>query len=108
MSDLPRNEGEWIVPPQDYLQRRPPTHSASRTPQSIHVAMRDGVRLALDVYRPLDADGPTGRPVDATVPAITIFTPYYRRFTLAPKAPPSSEPSTSAFRYRGFFVARAH
>ena len=63
--------------------------------------MRDGVRLAVDVYLPSDSEGQAPA---AKLPAIIIFTPYYRRFALHPEAPPSSEPSISAGRYRDFFV----
>ena len=54
MSDLPRDDGSWRVLPQDYLTRRPATYSSSRRPGSVYVAMRDGVRLAVDLYLPCD------------------------------------------------------
>ena len=103
MSDLPRNDGGWRVLPQDYLARRPPTYSSLRRPTSFYAAMRDGVRLAVDVYLPSDSDGSA---LAERLPAIVIFTPYYRRFALRSDAPPSSEPSISASRYRDFFVPR--
>src|SRR5438477_7817542 len=105
MSDLPRNDGSWQILPQDYLARRPTTYSSSRRPRSSYVAMRDGVRLAVDVYLPLDS---AGTAIAETLPAIVIFTPYYRRFALRSDAPPSSEPSVSAGRYRDFFVPRGY
>ena len=40
---------------------------------SVYVAARDGTRLAVDVYRPETGGG---------VPAVLLFTPYYRRFDL--------------------------
>ena len=105
MSDLPRNDGAWRVLPQDYLTQRPTTHASSRRPGSLYVAMRDGVRLAVDVYLPSDS----GATAPARgLPAIVIFTPYYRRFALRSGAPPSSEPSISAGRYRDFFVPRGY
>ena len=67
--------------------------------------MRDGVRLAVDVYLPSDSGG-TALP--SALPTIVIFTPYYRRFALRSDAPPSSEPSISAGRYRDFFVPRGY
>jgi uncharacterized protein len=97
MSDLPRNDGAGRVPPQDYLTRRPATYASSRRPRSSYVTMRDGVRLAVDVYLPSDSDGSA---LAERLPAIVIFTPYYRRFALRNGAPPTSEPSISAGRYR--------
>ncbi|MEO8132480.1 MAG: hydrolase, partial [Betaproteobacteria bacterium] len=77
MSDLPQNDVGWRVLPQDYLVRRPAAYSSSRRPDSCYVAMPDGVRLAVDVYLPSDAGAAefAGR-----LPALVIFTPYYRRF----------------------------
>src|SRR5688500_4350810 len=105
MSDLPQDDGGWRVLPQDYLMRRPATYSSSRWPSSCYVAMRDGVRLAVDVYLPSDSGGMA---LAERQPTIVIFTPYYRRFALRSDAPPSSEPSISAGRYRDFFVPRGY
>ncbi len=109
MSDLPRHESAdvdaWQQLPQDYLQRRPPSYASSRRPSSCYVTMRDGVRLALDAYRPLESDG---RETTSKLPTIVIFTPYYRRFVLDAAAPSTSEPSVSAARYRDFFVPRGY
>ena len=105
MSDLPRNDGGWRVLPQDYLTRRPTTYSSSRRPGSCYVAMRDSVRLAVDVYLPSDSGG---RALAESLPTMVIFTPYYRRFAMRGDAPSSSEPSVSAGRYRDFFVPRGY
>jgi len=105
MSDLPQTEAGWHVLPQQYLERRPAVHSSSRHPASCYVAMSDGVRLAVDVYLPTAAGGAA---LDARLPALAIFTPYYRRFALGSDAPASSEPSISAGRYRDFFVPRGY
>jgi putative CocE/NonD family hydrolase len=105
MSDLPRDDGGWRVPPQDYAARRPAEHQVSRRPASCYVAMRDGVRLAVDLYLPTKPDG---APIAGRRPAIVIFTPYFRRFALVPDAPAMSEPSISAGRYRDFFVPRGY
>ncbi len=105
MSDLPRNDGSWRVLPQDYLARRRATFSSSRSPASVYVTMRDGVRLAVDVYLPLQSGG---KAAAQPLPTIVIFTPYYRRFALRSDAPASSEPSISAGRYRDFFVPRGY
>jgi hypothetical protein len=61
---------------------------------------RDGGRLpaAVDVYLPPGASG--------RLPAILIFTPYYRRFALRARAPPESEASPGVARWRDLFVPR--
>jgi putative CocE/NonD family hydrolase len=64
--------------------------------------MRDGCRLAVDVYLP---QGPRAQD---RVPTILILTPYYRRFALREGAAPSSDPSPNAGRYRDFFVPRGY
>jgi uncharacterized protein len=105
MSDLPGHDGGWLVPPHEYGARRPAEHGVSRQPASCYVAMRDGVRLALDAYLPIGRDGTA---IAGRLPTIVIFTPYYRRFALRAGAPTSSEPSISAGRYRDFFVPRGY
>lgn len=100
MGDLPQ-AGSWHVLPQDYAVRRPPTCTVSRQPRSLHVTMRDGVRLAVDLYLP---DGAAA----TRLPTIVILTPYYRRFALRAGAPAASEPSIAAGRYRDFFVPRGY
>jgi uncharacterized protein len=105
MSDLPGHDGSWKVPPQDYAARRPAEYGLSRQPASCYVEMRDGVRLAVDVYLPTERDD---TPVAGHRPAIAIFTPYYRRFSLAAGSPASSEPSIAAGRYRDYFVPRGY
>ncbi|RZL94760.1 MAG: CocE/NonD family hydrolase [Variovorax sp.] len=42
---------------------------------SVYVPVRDGTRLAADVYRPADTDG---RPVDRAYPVLWMHTPYQR------------------------------
>jgi len=105
VSDRPGDDGGWKVTPQDYAAKRPAEHGVSRQPASSYIPMRDGVRLAIDVYRPLSKDG---KPVPGKWPTIAIFTPYFRRFALKPGAPSSSEPSIAAGRYRDFFVPRGY
>lgn len=41
---------------------------------SFHVTVRDGTRLAVDLYRPLK----NGKPVDARLPVVWMHTPYQR------------------------------
>jgi putative CocE/NonD family hydrolase len=105
MTDLPGKDGGWQVTPQDYAARRPAEHGVSRQPAACYVTMRDGVRLAVDTYLPL---GREGAPAAGRWPTIAIFTPYFRRFALAAEAPPTSEPSIAAGRYRDFFVPRGY
>ncbi len=62
--------------------------------------MRDGCRLAVDVYLPADAPLP--------VPAIVILTPYYRRFALAADAPQGTEACPGVARWRDLFVPRGY
>ncbi|HEX3348112.1 MAG TPA: CocE/NonD family hydrolase, partial [Acetobacteraceae bacterium] len=99
MSDSDLAGNAWILPPSAYLGSRPPGHVIT-PPRSQYLAMRDGCRLALDVYLP---EGAGGR-----VPCILILTPYYRRFALTPGAPSAIEAAPGAFRWRDLFVARGY
>ena len=81
MSDSDLEGGAWTVPPSRYLETRPPAHGIAR-PQSTYVTMRDGCRLAVDVYLPAG--------VRTALPCILILTPYYRRFALKAGAPEGS------------------
>ena len=63
--------------------------------------MRDGCRLAIDLYLP---ERPTA--ARSRCPTILILTPYYRRFRLAPGA--TAEPSPNAGKYRDAFVPRGY
>jgi putative CocE/NonD family hydrolase len=85
----------WHRSPQDYVAGRPRPFRVPAAPRSRYVTMPDGCRLAVDVYLPEAAPGP--------VPAIAIFTPYYRRFALA-DATRGDEVAPGAFRYRDLFV----
>ena len=102
MSDLPRNGGGWRVLPQDYLARRPAAYGvvAPAGSRTWRCATACGWRSTSTCRRI-----PRRR---SALPAIVIFTPYYRRFALRSDAPPSSEPSVSAGRYRDFFVPRGY
>lgn len=65
--------------------------------------MRDGCRIALDIWLP---EGP-GLDAGGRVPAILILTPYYRRFALRDGAI-GTEPSPNAAKYRDYFVPRGY
>jgi uncharacterized protein len=99
VSDGDRDSTAWRVTPSTYLGTRPGRGIVPR-PQSIYVTMRDGCRLAVDVYLPADTP--------ARVPAILILTPYYRRFALAAEAPQGTEACPGVARWRDLFVPRGY
>jgi hypothetical protein len=105
MSDADRDSDAWIIPPARYLDDRPPTHETG-APRSCYLAMRDGVRLAIDAYLPEPHPGPHPGPHAERVPAILILTPYYRRFALHPGA--NVEPCPTLARWRDLFVQRGY
>ena len=90
----------WHQSPHEYVEQRDKPFGVSLTPRSRYVAMPDGCRLAVDVYLP---QVPAGGDAPGPFPAITIFTPYYRRFALADSAR-HDEVAPGAFRYRNIFV----
>lgn len=100
MSDAQGITTAWRLAPADYVNGREAPYRIPARPISVYVPMRDGVRLALDAYIPERAPD--------KLPAIAIFTPYYRRFALAPDAPASTEPSPNAGKYRDFYVPRGY
>ena len=69
MSDRDDLGRAWRVSPTDYLKQRPATCAIGK-PTSCYVTMRDGVRLAVDVYLPEGAD------CAQRVAAIAVLTPY--------------------------------
>ena len=90
----------WRVSPHEYVERRARPFGVPPRPASLYVAMPDGCRLAVDLYLPqVPAEGEAPE----RFPAITIFTPYYRRFALA-DATRRDEVAPGAFRYRDLFV----
>lgn len=97
MSDSSKGSPAWRTSPADYIAARPKLAAGGIDRHSLHVAMRDGVRLALDVHLP------AGAPM-ARRPTVLLFTPYYRRFRLKDDAPPGTEASPSYAVYRDFFV----
>jgi len=105
MADTDTNGNAWRVAPSAYLAARPAEFACPAQPFSRHVTMRDGCRLALDVYLPQQAKGPAPA---AKLAAIVILTPYYRRFALRSGAPAGTESSPNAGKYRDFFVPRGY
>src|SRR5215213_666244 len=105
MADHDTNGRAWLVPPSAYLATRPPEFACPAKPLSLYVAMRDGCRLAVDVYLPQQSGGPEPA---SKLPTVLILTPYYRRFALKGGAPAGTETSPNAAKYRDFFVPRGY
>ena len=99
MSDHDLAGSAWHVSPSQYLTQRPVPYTLPAQPASRYLTMRDGCRIAIDVYLPQGGDE------SATFPVITIFTPYYRRFKVIAEG---AEPSPNAAKYRDFFVPRGY
>src|SRR4051812_29225703 len=93
------------LPQTAYLARRQAECASPDKPVSEYVAMRDGCRLAVDVYLPQRSAGAAPA---AKLPTILILTPYYRRFALKSGAPAGTENSPNAAKYRDFFVPRGY
>jgi len=74
MSDRDQTGAAWRLAPSSYAATREVAFALPEAPASRYLTMRDGCRIAVDVWRPDGATGP--------VPAILILTPYYRRFRL--------------------------
>src|SRR6185436_3393142 len=128
MPDLDHLGRAWRVTPGEYLKRRPATHRIPK-PSSRYLTMRDGCRLAIDVYLPevvapgasqaLAAPGAPqalvapgapqeqrpGAQSSAAFPTICILTPYYRRFATSG---PGADPCPNALIYREMFVPRGY
>lgn len=98
MSDSDLNSTAWKVPPAAYLARRPSTYAVPAKPLSRYLTMRDGCRIAVDVWLPQDATGP--------VPAILILTPYYRRFRLREGG--TGDVTPNAGKFINLFVPRGY
>ncbi|MEO8204161.1 MAG: CocE/NonD family hydrolase, partial [Betaproteobacteria bacterium] len=99
MSDRDADSSAWKVPPSTYMGKRPAEFTLPTQPTSCYVAMRDGVRIAVDVYIP------QGAPSNTRFPAIAVATPYYRRFKTEG---PVAEYTPMAARYRDAFVPRGY
>jgi putative CocE/NonD family hydrolase len=103
MSDRDDRGSAWRVPPSAYLKLRPPAFGNPAPPRSLHVAMADGCRLAVDIYLPLGSPSSSA----SRWPTVCIFTPYYRRFKLN-NGTTGTEPSPNICRYRDMFVPRGY
>lgn len=105
MADAVRSGEAWHVSPADYAKSRPATLAVGR-PRSLYVTMRDGCRLALDIYLPQAPHGE--QPPRPRLPTLLILTPYYRRFKLRAGASGSTECSPNAGKWRDLFVPRGY
>src|SRR3954464_12337722 len=103
MDTTPSAEPAWRERPTDYLARRPAEHTCPTKPQSVYVTMRDGCRLAVDVYLPqtTGADAPT------RWPTVLILTPYYRRFAVSESNRPV-EAAPGPAKFRDLLVPRGY
>ncbi|WP_413657909.1 CocE/NonD family hydrolase [Paraburkholderia phenoliruptrix] len=99
MSDRDDKNSAWNVPPSQYLSNRPAHFQLPSAPQSLYITMRDGCRIAADIYTP------QAGPQAERFPTLLIFTPYYRRFETDGKV---AEAAPAAARYRDFFVPRGY
>ena len=104
MSDNPLGSSAWHVDPVQYLEKRGCDWDLPDRPRSYYLTMRDGVRIAIDVYLPSSGRKPESR----RWPTIVIATPYYRRFALTNDAPAETENTPNAVRYRDMFVPRGY
>ena len=102
MSDIDSRGNAWLTPPSAYLANRPSTFSIPARPASRYLPMRDGCRLAADIYLPQPLPG---HAAPRTFPPVVIFTPYYRRFRLTDAG---AEPSPNTAKYRDAFVPRGY
>jgi len=103
MSDTDLDSPAWRVTPSAYAAAREAPFSLPEAPASRYLAMRDGCRIALDVWLPQPAPGapPAGR-----VPAVLVITPYYRRFRL--RAGGSGDAIPNAGKFVRYLVPRGY
>jgi putative CocE/NonD family hydrolase len=104
MSEFDNVGNAWRESPNVYLSRRLTEYECPAQPFSVYVTMRDGCRLALDVYLP-QAMATVSAP--QVWPAILILTPYYRRFAVS-AGNPAVETSPGACRFRDLLVPRGY
>jgi hypothetical protein len=102
MADVVRSGEGWRVSPADYAKTRPATFGVG-LPRSQYVTMRDGCRLALDVYLPQST--PVSDAPRSKLPTLLILTPYYRRQAAA-RRPATTEPSPTPASGATSFVPR--
>jgi putative CocE/NonD family hydrolase len=99
MTDASAGSPAWVLPPGNYISQRERPYNGAPRRFSRYVEVRDGTRLAVDVYLPTPASDA------AKFPALFTFTPYCRRFALAHDAPQLTEAAPTSAQYRDFFPA---
>lgn len=85
---------------QEYEAARTVAYESPKDPQSIYLTMRDGCRIAVDVFLPQGMDE------SARVPTLLIFTPYFRRFKVKRGSKAIANPNTA--KYSDYFVPRGY
>lgn len=83
-----------------YEAARPVPYSLPTGPLSSYLTMRDGCRIAVDVWCP------EGAKPSETFPTLLLFTPYFRRFNLAVGSDAVPNPNTAKFS--DYFVPRGY
>ncbi|GHG97078.1 CocE/NonD family hydrolase [Pseudodonghicola xiamenensis] len=83
-----------------YEADRAVPYSLPSKPQSSYLTMRDGCRIAVDVWCP------EGAAEGETFPTLLLFTPYFRRFKLAEGSDAIANPNTAKFS--NYFVPRGY
>ncbi|WP_439548866.1 CocE/NonD family hydrolase [Falsiroseomonas sp.] len=94
MADSDGDSPAWQVAPGDYMARREADFTLPPVPQSRYLRMRDGCRIAVDLWLPHE---PEGAPAAGPVPTVLILTPYYRRFSLRPGGSGDATPNAGKF-----------
>jgi len=99
MSDADHGSPAWRLTPSQYLAEREQNFEKPGVPVSQYIPMRDGCKIALDIFLP---QAKAGKRAGEKFPTIIVFTPYYRRFKLADGSTQENSPNT--YKYRDQFV----
>lgn len=102
MSDSAEKSTAWVITPGRYLRDHPPSFEGGYRLSSCYVTVRDGTKLAVDIYLP------RGSKESGPFPTLVTFTPYYRHFKLKTPNAPNVEPSPTNFQYRDFFIPNGY
>jgi len=71
MSDSDRHGNAWTLGPSQYIETRQPEFALPAAPSSHYLTMRDGCRIAVDLYLPQTGSEPAA----GRFPTILILTP---------------------------------
>lgn len=100
MTDSAEASAAWIRTPGAYFAGRRPAFETGYVRRSSYVAVRDGTLLAVDVHLPIGASG--------RLPALVVFTPYYRRFACREGMAAVLDVSPTSAAIRDFFVPHGY